>query len=35
MGKYEIEQYFTYLAVTQKISPTTQNLGGFEVYILL
>jgi integron integrase len=25
MGKYEIEQYLTYLAVTKEVSPTTQN----------
>ena len=25
MGRYEIEQYLTYLAVTREVSPTTQN----------
>ncbi len=34
MGKKEIEQYLTYLAVNQKVSPTTQNQAFSSILFL-
>jgi integrase len=34
MGKQEIEQYLTYLAVNQKVSPTTQNQAFSSILFL-
>ena len=34
MGKYEIEQYLTHLAVDKKVSPTTQNQAFYAIVFL-